>query len=101
MKKLFISQPMKGKSEEEILQERAKAIAEAERLLGEPVEVLETYFGKDYRPLEFLGKSIMYLAQADAAYFAPGWGVARGCKIEHTCAVEYGIPVIGDGIGNG
>lgn len=92
---------MKGKSEEEILQERARAIAEAERLLGEPVEVLETYFGKDYRPLEFLGKSIMYLAQADAAYFAPGWGVARGCKIEHTCAVEYGIPVIGDGIGNG
>lgn len=101
MKKLFISQPMKGKSEEEILQERAKAIAEAERLLGEPVEVLETYFGKGYRPLEFLGKSIMCLAQADAAYFAPGWGVARGCKIEHTCAVEYGIPVIGDGIGNG
>lgn len=92
---------MKGKSEEEILQERARAIAEAEHLLGEPVEVLETYFGKDYRPLEFLGKSIMYLARADAAYFAPGWGVARGCKIEHTCAVEYGIPVIGDGIGNG
>ena len=42
MKKLFISQPMKGKSEDEILQERAKAIAEAERLLGEPVEPLET-----------------------------------------------------------
>lgn len=98
MKKLFISQPMKGKSEEEILQEREAAIAEAERQLGEPVEVLETYFGKEYRPLEFLGKSIMYLAQADAAYFVSGWGTARGCKIEHTCAVEYGIPVYGDGV---
>ena len=96
MKKLFISQPMKGKSEDEILQERAKAIAEAERLLGEPVEPLETYFGKDYHPLEFFGKSIMHLAQADAAYFAPGWAVARGCKIEHTCAVEYGIPIVGE-----
>lgn len=101
MKKLFVSQPMKGKSEEEILQERAKAIAEAERLLGEPVEVLETYFEEGYKhPLEFLGKSIMYLAQADAAYFAPGWGVARGCKIEHTCAVEYGIPIVSEVPGN-
>lgn len=92
---------MKGKSEDEILQERAKAVTEAECLLGEPVEVLETYFGKDYRPLEFLGKSIMYLAQADAAYFASGWGVARGCKIEHTCAVEYGIPIVSEVPGNG
>ena len=34
MKKLFISQPMKGKSDEDILKERNKAIAEAERLCG-------------------------------------------------------------------
>lgn len=95
MKKLFISQPMRGKSENEILRERTAAVAEAEKLLGEPVEVLETYFGAEYRPLEFLGKSIMYLAQADAAYFAPGWETARGCKIEHTCAVEYGVPIVG------
>lgn len=101
MKKLFISQPMKGKSEEEILRERAGAIAETERLLGEPVEALETYFGKDYRPLEFLGKSIMYLAQADVAYFAPGWWDARGCKIEHACAAEYGIPIVSEVPGNG
>ena len=96
MKKLFISQPMRGKSETEIMQERATAVAEAEKLLGEPVNVLETYFGKEYHPLEFLGKSIMYLAQADAAYFASGWEDARGFKIEHTCAAEYGVPIVGD-----
>jgi len=96
MKKLFISQPMKGKTEDEILKERAKAIAEAERLLGESVEPLKTYFGKEYRPLEFLGKSIMYLAHADAAYFASGWQDARGCRIEHTCAAEYGVLIVGE-----
>lgn len=96
MKKLFISQPMRGKSEDEIMQERAAAILEAEKILGEPVSVLDTYFGKEYRPLEFLGKSIMYLAQADAAYFAEGWKDARGCKIEHTCAFEYGVPIVGE-----
>lgn len=24
------------------------------------------------------------------------WQDARGCKIENTCAIEYGIPVIED-----
>lgn len=96
MKKLFISQPMRGKTEDEIMQERSAAIREAEKLLGEPVEILDTYFDEEYRPLEFLGKSIMYLAQADAAYFAAGWKDARGCKIEHTCAAEYGVQIVGD-----
>ena len=39
----------------------------------------------------FLGKSLELLAQADVVYFAPGWADARGCRIEHLCAVEYGI----------
>lgn len=37
-----------------------------------------------------------FLAGADIAYFAKGWQDARGCKIENTCAIEYGIPVIED-----
>lgn len=94
MKKLFISQPMKGKSDEDILKERNKAIAEAERLCGDVVEVLDSFFQgapADAKPLWFLRKSLELLAQADVAYFAPGWADARGCKIEHLCAVEYGI----------
>ena len=69
MKKLFISQPMKGKSDEDILAERQKAIKSAEEKIGEPVEVID---------------------------FAKGWQDARGCKIENTCAIEYGIPVVED-----
>ena len=44
MKKLFISQPMRGKTDEEILAERKKAIESAERNLGEPVEVIDSFF---------------------------------------------------------
>lgn len=95
MKKLFISQPMRGKSDETILAERADAIQTAKDRLGEDVEVLDTWFGNfDGKALEFLGKSIMMLAKADIAYFAPGWQDARGCRIENICAKEYGIHTI-------
>lgn len=99
MKKLFISQPMKGKSDEEILKERENAIKSAEELLEEPVELIDSFFQSapaDARPLWFLGKSLELLSIADIAFFAKGWEDARGCKIEHTCAVEYGITTIAD-----
>ena len=94
MKKLFISQPMNGKTNEEILRERNEAIDITKDILGEEVEVLETFFddfGSDKKPLHHLAKSLEYLAEADIAYFVPGWENARGCRIEHQCAVEYGI----------
>jgi hypothetical protein len=99
MKKLFISQPMKGKTDEQILAEREKAIKSAERQLGEPVEIIDSFFQSapaDAKPLWFLGKSLELLSGADIAYFAKGWQEARGCKIENTCAIEYGIAVIED-----
>ena len=97
MKKLFISQPMKGKTNEEILAVREKAIASAERDLGEKVEVIDSFFKNapvDANPLWFLGKSIQLLSEADVAYFAKGWEEARGCRIENACALEYGIELI-------
>lgn len=99
MKKLFISQPMKGKTDEEILAVRNKAIASAEKHLGEKVEVIDSFFQSapaDAKPLWFLGKSIELLSNADVAYFAKGWNEARGCKIEHECALQYDIEIIED-----
>lgn len=99
MKKLFISQPMRGKTDEEILAAREKAIKSAERNLGEPVEVIDSFFQNapaDARPLWFLGKSLELISTADIAYFAKGWEDARGCRIENQCAIEYGIEVIED-----
>lgn len=101
MIKLFISQPMRGKTQEEILRVRERAIQSVKENFGEDVEVLDSYFS-DYNPdkgcvpLKFLSKSIEMLSDADVAYFAKGWEEARGCKIENECAIAYGIDVIED-----
>lgn len=97
MRKLFISQPMRGKTDEEIRAEREKAIEAARELVGNDVEVIESFFlgapiGAD--PLWFLGESLKLLGTADVAYFVKGWELARGCRIEHECAVEYGVPLV-------
>ncbi|MCD7927362.1 MAG: hypothetical protein LUF80_00630 [Oscillospiraceae bacterium] len=102
--KLFISQPMLGKTDEEILEERAKAVQDAGEYFpvdansnGERVEIVDSFFDdNDSNPLSLLGRSVQLLSTADVAYFAKGWANARGCRIEHTCAVEYGIPTIED-----
>lgn len=97
MKKLFISQPMKDKTNEEILAVRKKAIQSARERLGEEVEVIDSFFKDaphDARPLWFLGKSFELLSTADIAFFADGWNEYRGCKMEHEAAVQYGIETI-------
>lgn len=43
MKKLFISQPMRGKTDEEIFAERKNAIAGTEHYLNEEVEVIDSF----------------------------------------------------------
>ena len=96
MKKLFISQPMRNKTKDEILRERETAIKTASELFSDDVEIIDSYF-EDYDPkngcipLKYLSKSLELLADADIAYFCPGCDAARGCKIENQCAVEYGI----------
>lgn len=94
MKRLFISQPMVDRTEEEIFSEREKAFAEAKVLLGDDIEVIDSYTDVLMNPLGYLGCSITCLSKADVAYFAKGWQDYRGCKIEHRCAVDYGIKVI-------
>lgn len=88
---------MKGKSDEEILATRDRAMIAAAKRLGEPVLVLDSFIQgapAEARPLWYLGKSLQVLSEADIAFFAKGWNRARGCKIEHLCADEYGVIVI-------
>lgn len=97
MKKLFISQPMRGKTDAQILAEREKAIQSAKEHTGEDIEVIDSFVQDapaSARPLWFLGKSLEILSTADVAYFAPGWKDARGCKIEHECSAAYGVEVL-------
>ena len=88
---------MKGKTEPEILKERANMFQLAKETFPD-AELIDSYLD-DYEPstgnvgLKYLAKSLELLADADVAYFAPGWDKARGCRIENECAIRYGIEV--------
>lgn len=90
--KVMISQPMRGKTNEQIKQERAELV---EKLEMQGHEVVDTIFA-DETPKDsdvamyFLSKSIEAMAKVDAIIFMPGWKEARGCKIEYRIALEYG-----------
>lgn len=98
MKKVFISQPMRDKTDEEILAVRKRAIAYAKDILKtSDIEVIDSFFQNapvDARPLWFLGKSLELLSTADLVVFAPGYKDFRGCKIEHLCCEQYGIQTV-------
>lgn len=97
MLKLFISQPMNGLSNDEILQKRKEAKEYVEKIMGEEVEVIDSFFKDaphDAKPLWYLGKSILLLSEADCVYFAKEWYRYRGCRVEHTCAELYGLKKI-------
>ena len=95
MKKIMISQPMKGKTNEEIRKEREHLVTNIE---SNGDIVLDTIFNEAPKNVDeaiwFLSKSIEYLAQADVIFFMKGWEKARGCKIEHQVAVEYDKEII-------
>ena len=102
MVKVFISQPMAGRSQEEIEDERDEVFAKVACMMseerGEDCREVPSYFGPtgaaQMSPLELLGKSIELMAHADVAVFAPGWERARGCLIEHACALNYGVEIV-------
>lgn len=99
MKRLFISQPMRDKTDEEIMQERSRIAEKVRKSIGDDVEVIDSFFKDaphEAKPLWFLAKSLELLSSADFAYFGEGWQDYRGCKIEHECAVQYGISIVGE-----
>ena len=104
MKKAMLSQPMAGKTEEEIVATRERAIAALEALGYEIVNTLfiDEWSSQDAMqqrgvvqiPLCFLAKSLENMSLCHAAYFCKGWEQARGCRIEHDAAKAYGLEVI-------
>ena len=95
--KAMLSQPMAGKSEEEIRAIREKAIKALEKRNYEIVNTLFTdeWYSSDKMkergvvqiPLCFLAKSLENMSLCHAVYFCKGWEQARGCRIEHDAAV--------------
>lgn len=97
MKKVMISQPMNGKTNEEILEVRKRAIQYIEDHDCEFVNSFITEETPDevaYSPVWFLSKAIERMSKCHAVYFVDGWHDARGCRIEHEIAVNYGLEII-------
>lgn len=95
--KIFVSQPMKGKTDEIIEKERADMVQFVKDIVGSDIEIMPSFFkgqvGK-LKPLRLLGMALELMSDADTVVFAPGWESASGCRIEHECAVQYGLHVI-------
>ncbi len=104
MMKAMLSQPMAGKSDEEIINTRNRAI---DALTERGYEIVNTLFtdewysqktmkerGVENIPLCFLAKSLENMSLCHAAYFCKGWEEARGCRIEHEAAKVYGLKII-------
>lgn len=104
MKKAMLSQPMAGKTQEEIVAAREKAVAV---LTANGYQVVNTLFTDEWYskekmeergvvqiPLCFLAKSLENMSLCHAAYFCKGWEQARGCRIEHEAAKAYGLTIL-------
>ena len=98
MKSLFISQPMRDKTDEEIMAEREKAIKEVEEKIGEEVSPIMSFFNTTPNNVNTglwcLAKSLELLAATDICYFVDGWEDYRGCCIERECAEKYDVKIV-------
>ena len=111
-KRIFLSLPMSGRTDEEILEE----IKDMERywLFGIPhpygdnaieIELVNNMLSRSelelfdlvndvkHKNLLYLGAAITKLSQCDAILFSKNWKKARGCKIEHEVAKLYGLAI--------
>ena len=96
MKKLFVSVPMKGRTEEEIKYSITKMHYIAEAYEGEELELIDSWV--DEAPpancnvsVWYLGKSIEKLAEADIFIGMEDSIHYPGCMIEKQVAANYGI----------
>lgn len=97
MTRIFISQLMSGKSDKEIQSQRARLIDKINKIYADAY-IIDSFFYEDppvsNHSLYYLGKSILLMSSADICIFSDDWSKGRGCRIEHECAEQYGIPII-------
>ena len=109
-KNIFISQPMTGKSEEEILATRQKEIDKIHQLFdadGVEINIITSYIDDATRKhfqkyvsddinwdIFWLSQSLERLAMADMIWLREGWEYSKGCNVELECAMQYGISIV-------
>lgn len=109
-KNIFISQPMTGKSEEEILATRQKEIDKIHQLFdadGVEINIIASYIDDATRKhfkehvsddinwdIFWLSQSLERLAMADMIWLCDGWEYSKGCNVELECAIQYGLCIV-------
>ena len=109
-KNIFISQPMTGKSEEEILATRQKEIEKIHQFFdadGVEINIIDSYIDDATRKyfeehitdginwdIYWLSQSLQRLALADTIWLCEGWEYSKGCNIELKCAIQYGLNIV-------
>ena len=100
---VFVSLPMRGYSDEEIIVRQEKifgdfAAENKDCLLINPFKpksneqiTMQEALGRE--DVYWLGASIQNLSFADVAVFAKGWENYPGCRIEHKICTYYDIPI--------
>lgn len=94
--KVFISQPMAGLTDEQILKRRNELIDKiTDWYIGEDIDIIDSFTKSEEivgrGRIVMLGDSIMKMADADVSVFAKGWDKSPGCNVEHEVCVQYKI----------
>ena len=93
--KLFISCPMKGRTEENIKKSFEVMQRIAEAYTGETLEVVNPYepktFESDADRIRILSDSIRLMAEADYFITFENYFEYRGCSVENQVAELYGL----------
>lgn len=91
---VFISQPMKDLTKEEILDRREFIKDKIRNIYGDDVFIIDSVLKLKNNPVYMLGTSIMLMSHANLVVFDKGWDKARGCIIEHKIAEDYGLNIL-------
>ena len=107
---VFISQPMTGLTENDILSTREKETQSIYKFYNTDIydiSIIDSYIKdgtrkifQDWMPevinwdLYWLSQSLTRLALADVLWLCDGWERSKGCNIELECAIQYGLEIV-------
>lgn len=94
--KIFLSQPLKNKTQEQIEYERNTMLNYLKNIYGEDTEInklLPLEYVKTHTPVECLGLSINDMGKCDKVYIPLDYYSYKVCQAEREIAREYNISI--------
>lgn len=105
MFKIFLSHPMSGYTDEQILKYRTDKLnwlkSNCRKLFPDSVQPEDLVLVDSFRPgaddvhyLKLLGEAISKMSEADVVVFVPEYAKSKGCRVERTVVETCGLPSI-------